>query len=158
MRWFHVLFDTIPNEQSHIIYTNPSTCSATPMCVRTPPLEGQLPHTPSWTPQISQTLSASWECEANAWIMTSCAEVNAAICKSSGCESPFKRSAFAFAPCKKLCRWRHLLLLSEDSPKVYTLLCPSRRPVYIYLIEKWFYFTCNISWALCDNGFSKYSS
>lgn len=44
--------------------------------------------------------------------MTSCVGVNAAIYISSACESSFKRSAFAFARCKKLCIWRHLLLLS----------------------------------------------
>ena len=151
MRWFHVLFDTIPNEQSPTTYTNPSTCSAMPRCVRTPPLEGQLPHTPSWTPQISQTLSAGWECEADAWIMTSCVEVNAARCKSSVCESSFKRSAFAFAHCKKLCSWRHILLLSEEYWK--QMPCtphPQSRLSTPY--------TCNISWALCDNGFPKYSS
>ena len=53
-----------------------------------------------------------WGYRAVAWFITSCAGVNAAIDKSSACKSSFKRSAFAFARCKKLCIWRHLLLLS----------------------------------------------
>ena len=38
-------------------------------------------------------------------------EVNAAICKRAEWEISFKRSAFDFPLCNKLCRWRHLLQL-----------------------------------------------
>ena len=72
-----------------------------------------------------------WGYRAVAWFITSCAGVNAAIDKSSACKISVKRSAFAFARCKKLCIWRHLLLLSAviheshspippDWPQTYT--------------------------------------
>ena len=60
----------------------------------------------------SCTLATQGSPTAYARLITSCAGVNAAIYIRSVHKSSFKRSAFAFARCKKLCIWRHLLLLS----------------------------------------------
>ena len=56
--------------------------------------------------------------------MTSCVGVNVAIYISSVRESSFKRSAFAFARCKKLCIWRHLLLLSAVIHESHSPISP----------------------------------
>jgi hypothetical protein len=47
--------------------------------------------------------------------MTSRVNVNNAICKRSVHEISFKRSAFDFMHSNKLCRWRYLLSLGEES-------------------------------------------
>ena len=47
--------------------------------------------------------------------MTSRVNVNNAICKRSVHEISFKRSAFDFMHSDKLCRWRYLLSLGEES-------------------------------------------
>ena len=47
--------------------------------------------------------------------MTSRVNVNNAICRRSVHEISFKRSAFDFMHSNRLCRWRYLLLLGEES-------------------------------------------
>ncbi len=47
--------------------------------------------------------------------MTSRVNVNNAICRRSVHEISFKRSAFDFMHSNRLCRWRYLLSLGEES-------------------------------------------
>ena len=74
--------------------------------------------------------------------MTRCAGVNAAICISSVRESTSKRSAFDFTHCNRLCRWRHLLLLSEVILKAFVARTYGHLPSlnYTYIIYHKYHF------------------
>ena len=72
--------------------------------------------------------------------MTSCAGVNATICISSVRESTSKRSAFDFTHCNRLCRWRHLLMLSEVILKAHAAHRHSRNLSFLYIIYHKYHF------------------
>ena len=78
--------------------------------------------------------------------MTSCAGVNATICISSVRESTSKRSAFDFTHCNRLCRWRHLLMLSEVILKAHAAHRHSRNLSFLYIIYHKYHF--------CQAGFT----
>ena len=72
--------------------------------------------------------------------MTSCAGVNATICISSVRESTSKRSAFDFTHSNRLCRWRHLLMLSEVILKAHAAHRHSRNLSFLYIIYHKYHF------------------
>lgn len=72
--------------------------------------------------------------------MTSCAGVNATICISSVRESTSKRSALDFTHCNRLCRWRHLLMLSEVILKAHAAHRHSRNLSFLYIIYHKYHF------------------
>ena len=88
--------------------------------------------------------------------MTSCAGVNATICTSSVRESTSKRSAFDFTHCNRLCRWRHLLMLSEVILKAHAAHRHSRNLSFLYIIYHKYHFF-NIS-SICRTNEANSSS
>ena len=72
--------------------------------------------------------------------MTSRVNVNNAICRRYVHEISFKLSAFDFMHSNRLCRWRHLLMLSEVILKAHAAHRHSRNLSFLYIIYHKYHF------------------